>query len=985
MRKLATVLMAFALLITGRVAWAQATVSGSVYEQDSISPIAGAVVTFLGITELSDTLVFQFVTDSLGCYNDSLLAGSYRVWASVEGYETVYLPDSLEIIDEQNLAGVDFVMHEIYYPVRYVAARQLTNDWVRLTWSMNDPLLFEDFETGDFSRFNWNNTLSSYLWAIDSTHAYEGDFCMKSACEGEGGGVSQIEVSVYVPLEGQMSFYSKISSESLWDKGLFYLDGVKKMECSGEEEWEEHQFDITVGEHVFRWDYVKDSTTNVGDDCFYVDCIRFYVEDSAKGAQLHERSFKYYDLFRSRFEEEPLLLASHLTDTVFMEMNWNNLPWGQYRWGVSCYYEGNRSHADTVWSAFLDKDMTTTLEIQAMTNVGLSASGALVTLSSVETSGQTYQIALDANGHGLLPSVYRDDYELRVHLEGFEDYISDMPLSIFEPTQIEIELREATIGIDSLYVSSTGWAIWSLGEMRTRDLQYFEIMLDGVPVATTTSSFFQFDVSGLSDGDTCQVQVRPVYLSDTCEWRTSQWVYRSCSNYEGSTNGLNWSQQGEALLLSWSYPEGSFVGAILSRDGENLGFSDGSSFLDETVQLHGEVEYCLRLVYDGDFDGTYYSMSCEQCALASFPAYCDPPLKLDGVTYEEDDTDFGALISWGERPEPINQWLYYDNGVFKRSLGGDGEPRIFWAIRYEAEDLAEYIGTALKKVSIYDIAAGTYQLWVFVGGETSPQTLVRSQNMALTGDLLWHEESISPAYEIPENEPIWIVVGQQGVARPAAACEDMGNPNGRWVSLDGETWTDMHTFNMHYTWMLRAFVTNQSGRDVALGKEGYILQQYNLYRSFDNSDYEQIASIPAVEGQIYYEYRDNLADDPQEYVYYRLTAFYLADNAETCESDYATTLNDPEQNYVVIDITTVEENQKTSLKLYPNPSNGQVFIELEGMQKVMVCNALGQILLSKETNADYLQLDLSCFENGLYWLRVMSQDGVAVKPFVLTR
>ena len=985
MRKLATVLMVLAFLLSGREAWAQAAISGTVYEQDSISPIEGAVVTFSGITELSDTLVFQFVTDTLGCYNDSLAAGTYRVWAFAEGYEPVYLLDSLQVMEGQTLTGIDFVLHEVFYPVRYVAARQLTNDWVRLTWSMHAPLLFEDFETGDFSRFNWNNNLSSYPWTIDSTQAYEGNYCMKSTCEGEGGGVSQIEVSVYVPLEGQMSFYSKISSESLWDKGLFYLDGVKKMECSGEEEWVEHQFDISVGEHVFRWDYVKDSITDVGDDCFYVDCIRFYKNDSAKVAQPHERSFRYYDLFRSRFEEEPLLLASHLTDTLFMEMNWNNLPWGQYRWGVSCYYEGNRGHADTVWSAFLDKDMTTTWEIQATTNVGLSASGALVTLSSVEPSGQTYQIALDANGHGLLPSVYRDEYELRVHLEGFEDYISDMPLSVFEPTQIEIELREATVGIDSLYVSSTGWAIWSLGETRTRDLQYFEIMLDSVPVATLTATFFQFDVSGLSDGDTCQAQVRPVYLSDTCEWRSSRWVYRSCSNFEGSTNGLNWSQQGEAIQLSWAYPEGGFVGAILSRDGEYLGFSDGNSFLDETVQLHGEVEYCLRLVYDGALDGTYYSMSCEQCTLATFPAYCDPPLKLDGVAYEEDDTDFGALLSWGERPDPINQWLYYDNGVFKRSLGGDGEPRIFWASRYGAEDLAEYIGTSLKKVSLYDVAAGTYQLWVFVGGDTAPQTLVRSQNMALTGAFSWHEEVLSPAYEIPENEPIWIVIGQQGVARPAAACEDMGDPNGRWVSLDGETWTDMHTYNMHYTWMLRTFVTNQSGRSVALGKEGYFLQQYNLYRSFDNSDYVQVASVPAVEGQLYYEYRDNLADNPNDYAYYRLTAFYLADNGETCESDYATTLNDPEVDYVAIDITTTEENHELDFNLYPNPTSGKITIALEGMQKVMVYNTLGQALLNKETNCNVLQLDLSGFENGLYWVKVMSQNGMATRPFVLSR
>ena len=257
--------------------------------------------------------------------------------------------------------------------------------------------------------------------------------------------------------------------------------------------------------------------------------------------------------------------------------------------------------------------------------------------------------------------------------------------------------------------------------------------------------------------------------------------------------------------------------------------------------------------------------------------------------------------------------------------------------------------------------------------------------MSLTNAHAWHEETISPEYEIPENEPLWIVVGQQGLARPAAACQDMGDPNGRWVSLDGETWTDMHTFNMHYTWMLRAFVTNQSGRDVALGKEGYILQQYNLYRSFDNTDYEQVASIPAVDSQLYYEYRDNLAEETHDDVYYRLTAFYLADDGETCESDYAATLNDPELNYVAIDLTSAKENLESSFKLYPNPTNGLVTLELEGLQKVMVYNALGQVMLNKEVIGDYLQLDLLGFENGLYWLRVSSQNGVVTRRFVLSR
>jgi hypothetical protein len=146
-----------------------------------------------------------------------------------------------------------------------------------------------------------------------------------------------------------------------------------------------------------------------------------------------------------------------------------------------------------------------------------------------------------------------------------------------------------------------------------------------------------------------------------------------------------------------------------------------------------------------------------------------------------------------------------------------------------------------------------------------------------------------------------------------------------------------------------------------------------------------VASIPAIESQLYYEYRDNLAEDDHEDVYYRLTAFYLADNGETCESDYATTLNNPEQNYVAIDLTSTEELLEFSFQLYPNPTNGSITIELEGMQKVMVYNALGQVVFSKETNVDMLQLDLSSFENGLYWVKVMAQNGTAVRPFVISR
>lgn len=979
-------LLAFFALMLWLVSsiFAQATIEGSVYEQDGLTPIEGAEIFFSGYGLEGDTLVFQFVTDSIGRYEGELEAGIYWVCAAAEGYQTASLSDSLMVEEGQSLADVDFVLLEIWHPVRYVAARNYYSDLVRVSWSMHEPLLYEDFETGDFSRFSWNNLVSGHPWAIDSIHAYEGQYCMKSTCEGIDNGLSEIEVSVYVPLAGQMAFFSKISSESPWDVGRFYLDGAKLLECSGEEEWTEHRFDITAGEHLFRWTYAKDASTNVGDDGFYVDAIHFYLEDSAL-LKSNARSFQYFDLFRRRFEEEPVMLASHLTDTVFMEMNWGGLPWGKYQWGVTCFYEGNRYASDTVWSEYLDKDMATTLEINAMTNVGLVPSGAHVLLSSHDGQGHSYQATLDANGRVFLGDVYRDSYDLRVQLEGFVDYVSDEPVSVWEPTQIEVELREAIHPIDSLYVSSTGWAIWQFGPAQNRDLQFVELMIDSVPMGISLTSGYQFDVNGLTAGETYWVQARPVYLSDTCDWHSYTWTYRSCADFQGSGNGLNWAVQNEAVRLSWTYPEGdSLLGAMLYRDGAYLAFTEENTFMDLTVEMHDDVEYCLRLVYDGATDGTYYSMSCEECVVATFPAYCDPPTKLDAENFLDDNGEYGALVSWGERPEPINQWLHYDNGAFETSLGSDA--LIFWSVRFDAEDLAEFVGTSLKKIALFDVRAGTYQLWVYVGGDDAPQTPIHSQNMTLTGSHVWHEEVLSSALEIPENEPIWIVVGQQGLNRPAAACSDMGNPNGRWVSLDGVEWFDMHHFNMYYTWMLRAFVTNRAGRTMPLDEGGFVLQHYNLYRSYDSINYQQIATIPFVEGQEYYQYRDVLLDDEHSLFYYRLTADYLSDEGETCESDFAASLNHPEDNFVwVDDHWNIFENQEDALMIYPNPAMDVLNIEAKDLCHLSVFNAWGQCLAKMDVNADFVQLNLSDWADGLYLLQVATKKGVSTCRFSVSR
>lgn len=824
---------------------AQGVVMGFVFDQDSISPIEGVEIALSGIGTEGDTLHYRYYSDSTGLYEAQIMSGVYQIMAWSEGYSDSFLPDSLWVDNDSVYLDVNFVLNEIYHPVRRVGAELITDDYVRVSWSWNDG----------------------------KPHS------MKS-----------------------------------------------------------------------------------------------------------ETSFRYYELFRRTSVGDPVMLASHLTDTMFMEMHWNNLPWGKYSWGVSCWYEGNRAASDTVWSDYLDKDMTTTFELVATTNVGLVPSGAAVLLASCDAQGQAYFTTLDENGCLLLPDVYRDEYHFFIYLDGYEDFVSADTIPVYAPTHIEVELVERLSEIDSLYVSSTGWAIWHLPDSKSRDLQYFEVMLNGQLVATTTQRHFQFDTGSLEDGERYLAQVRPVFLSGSCEWRAMEWVYRPCSDYHGTADGLQWSLMEDAVLLSWQYPENVDVeGAMLYRDGEFVGMTSANAFLDESVVMHGTAEYGIRVVYGGFPDGTFYSMSCEESITIAFPVYCDPPTNLEGENYWESDADYGALVSWGERPPVIQEWLHYDNGEYKNVIGNDAEPILFWAIRFGEEDLDDLQGTTLQKVSIYDVNAGTYQLWVYLGDETAPQTLVRYQNMNLTGANAWFEQPIEPL-EVPENESIWIVVGQQGLSRPAAACADMGDPDGRWVSMNGMEWKDMHYYNVHYTWMLRAFVSNQSGKMMPLGKERFSLQQFNLYRSNDNVDYQLVAMIPASDGQEFYEYRDVLVGTTHKWFYYRLTAVYQSEDGEDCESDYAASLYNPNQDYVLVDDHwSIEENVENVLVVFPNPSSGKLTIASEVLQHVSVFNILGQCLVDMEVLTDVVQIDFFELPSGLYQIRATTANGILNKRFVLSR
>jgi hypothetical protein len=118
---------------------------------------------------------------------------------------------------------------------------------------------------------------------------------------------------------------------------------------------------------------------------------------------------------------------------------------------------------------------------------------------------------------------------------------------------------------------------------------------------------------------------------------------------------------------------------------------------------------------------------------------------------------------------------------------------------------------------------------------------------------------------------------------------------------------------------------------------------------------------------------DEALDLYNEYCY-TVTAVY-----EDCESGMS------EEACVVLTNVPVVEN---SLRVYPNPSNSVVNIELTGnISQVVVYNYLGQVVYENNvTGAQTIQLNVRNYESGAYLVKFISREGESfTKKVVVTR
>lgn len=142
-----------------------------------------------------------------------------------------------------------------------------------LTFELTVGLEIENFESGDFSAFDWLME-GDQAWVIDDSAVYQGTFDSQSG-DITHGQTSELQISVESRQAGTVSFYYKVSSESGWDFLRFSVDGDEVDKYSGEVDWVKAIYPVAAGSHTFLWRYTKDGSLSSGSDAAWLDDIVF--------------------------------------------------------------------------------------------------------------------------------------------------------------------------------------------------------------------------------------------------------------------------------------------------------------------------------------------------------------------------------------------------------------------------------------------------------------------------------------------------------------------------------------------------------------------------------------------------------------------------------------------------------------------------------------------------------------------------------------
>ena len=231
-----------------------------------------------------------------------------------------------------------------------------------------------------------------------------------------------------------------------------------------------------------------------------------------------------------------------------------------------------------------------------------------------------------------------------------------------------------------------------------------------------------------------------------------------------------------------------------------------------------------------------------------------------------------------------------------------------------------------------------------------PTTLLASGQLYVSDEEVyaWHTIKLQEAVSVPEGQDIWLRMHASGVYYAASFVSNCG---GEYSLLWGE---DMHFAEYkEYSFMVRALTKVE---EVPIYHIGVHTESSLMGTVSGGGDYPAGATVvltatPA-EGYHFSHWNTGDTDNPLT-----ITVVATANYIAFFEEDDKEGLSDAEQQ---------------SLRIYPNPTASTLTIEAAGHQGelLLLSDQQGRLLMEQSVGQTALQIDLSAYPQGIYYLRL---------------
>lgn len=877
------------------------TVAGTVFEIDGETPVEQGQLLFSGKDQFGIEHEYTVALNN-GAYSAEVYVGEYIVEINSEGYQDY----SEEItVSYGNTINFDFILYETYYPVSYVEAADMQNGTVKVEWGMdkvkggsmqnvfatdkNREEVAEDksdraLASYNIYRSNFYNNEVEYLGNTTETTYTDSEWQSLET------GVYQWGVSAVY--EGNRSsqtvFEEDFECGNIPEGWTGYSDPAADSDMSYWHVAEsEHGFSACEGDYAA---FSRGSSANSSfyfvtpaidlSTCFNKKLSFHYISPEWGGDQnvlwvklASSPTGPWTEIWTSGennvstwTDVEIDISGFSYKETYIAFVNENHYGYCVGIDNVSVINESNES--EIVWSDAIDGNMNTVVEINVETNSGDPATGTVVSFVNMLEQGFDYEVVLDETGSYTWDFFRKGQYQLTITKQGYDSDIIEEIVEVWEPTELSYVLEELLLPIENLYVSPTGFVMWS-APSDSKELLSYGIKLDGLFVEETSVPYYQYDMDShaFNEGEVYTTAVTANYTTGSSETVKYSWTFAECDNYEGAGSFTVENVDGKNIL-NWSIPE---------------------------------VEYDLN--HEGE-------------------------------------------------------WMFYDDGVNIDGVGRYYGDTFYWAIMLPSETVKPYVGQKLIKVSTYDYAAHDGYLMIYKGGDNYPSTLVHSQMYTCHGTNQYVDFELTEKILVGA-ENIWIVFHNINGQYVGPAGANTGDHNGRWISVDGVEWLDMfEDVGYDYTWNIRAFVDYYGEYiDMEKGIIGTQIYRNGELIAVQNSDQE------------------TYTDESEQDAHYCIK---LIHGGLPNSSYYA-------MSCLQCDDTSVDENDIETFAIYPNPAKSVVNISAKSMKHITVMNAVGQVVYDSDVDSDEEIVDMSQYGEGVYLIRVLTDDGITTGRFSVIR